>query len=299
MQTNPFDIICMGETVVDLLPQGPAIGGAPLNVAYHLKRMGRNSAVLSAIGKDENGTMLHNFMYKNDINALLQISDDYPSGVASVQPGPDGNRFLLEMRTAWNHIPHPKKIPNSRYIYYGSLAMNSVHNQWILNDLIKSNPQAIPFLDLNIRDPFYSLEVVQYCLKHAKWLKVSDEEVEVMQALHIITGSNANTQQTDSLIHSCRQILHEYELEGVICTRGAKGSFLVQHGEPVLTVDAAPLRHLVDTVGAGDSFTARFIHGMMKKEEFMESLQAASQFAAQICQIPGAIPPEEFDYTLQ
>ncbi|MBE6764223.1 MAG: carbohydrate kinase [Ruminococcaceae bacterium] len=277
-------IAAFGEIVWDVYPDNACLGGAPLNFAAHLARHGHEVYMLSAVGEDDYGEQ-----------ALLQLQDlgvhteyiarlkDKQTGKCLVSLNEAGvPMYDLLQDTAYDHIPTASV--GADVLYFGTLALRSEHNRHTLRQLLDSDRFADVFVDVNIRAPFYSEETIRFAVEQATILKISDEELPtVAKALH--------TQATDQK-RFMQTLMQAYpRLQCLILTRGAEGSYVLHRDDNAVCSCAGKAVEVVSTVGAGDSFSAAFLH-MYSKHEPMERCAAyASTVAGFVVSRQEAVPP--------
>lgn len=283
-------IVGMGEALWDCLPEGRKLGGAPANFAYHVGQFGWHSVVVSAVGNDALGDeILERIEGVNLDHKISRVS--YPTGTVQVTLSGDGiPSYEICENVAWDNIPWSESLEtlakHTKAVCFGSLAQRSAESRnTILRFLGTMDADTERVYDINLRQHFYSLEVIEESLRRATILKLNDEEIEVLQALLQITGTPEEV---------CRKIIERYEtVKMVIFTCGAVCSY-------VFTADATscvetPKVKVADTVGAGDSFTATFVAQYLKGKSIPEAHAIAVQASAFVCTQNGAMPvfPDE------
>lgn len=283
-------IVGMGEALWDCLPEGRKLGGAPANFAYHAGQFGWHTVVVSAIGSDALGDeILERIEAVNLDHQITRVP--YPTGTVQVTLSGEGvPSYEICENVAWDNIPWSEDLEAlakcTKAVCFGSLAQRSVESRnTILRFLGTMDTDTERIYDINLRQHFYSLEVIEESLRRATILKLNDEEIEVVKALFQLTGEPENV---------CRKIISRYEtVKMVILTCGAIGSY-------VFTADQtsffeSPKVKVADTVGAGDSFTATFIAQLLKGKSVPEAHRIAVLASAFVCTQNGAMPkfPEE------
>lgn len=284
-------IVGMGEALWDCLPEGRKLGGAPANFAYHVGQFGWKTVVVSAIGNDPLGDeILERLADVNLEHKIVRVP--FPTGTVQVTLSGDGiPAYEICENVAWDNIPWSDELEalakRTKAVCFGSLAQrNPVSRNTILRFLGTMDADTERIYDINLRQSFYSLEVIEESLKRATILKLNDEEIEVVKALLQITGEPEAV---------CRQLIAKYEsLRMVIVTCGATGSYVFTADE-TSWVDT-PKVTVADTVGAGDSFTATFAANILKGKSVKEAHKLAVQVSAFVCTQNGAMPvlPAEF-----
>lgn len=278
-----------GEVLYDCFPDGrDVLGGAPFNVAWHLQGFGLNPLMITRVGNDALGKKVQETMQEWGMDiAGLQQDAEHPTGQVTVslvngQPGYD-----IVTDQAYDHIQVDaasdvlsKNVTknNPGLIYHGSLALRSKVSRNALETILEFSAAPI-FLDLNLRDPWWEKSLVDKIIKRATWVKLNDEELcEVVG--HSMTNGNALKAYATELFKQCR-------LERLIVTRGERGAFVVSQ-EGIVEGAPAPVENLIDTVGAGDAFSAVTIAGILQGWPIQAALDKALSFASAICQQRGA-----------
>ena len=285
-------IVGMGEALWDCLPEGRKLGGAPANFAYHVGQFGWKTVVVSAIGNDPLGDeILDRLADVNLEHKIVRVP--YPTGTVQVTLSGEGiPAYEICENVAWDNIPWSEELEElakrTKAVCFGSLAQRSaVSRNTILRFLGTMDADTERIYDINLRQSFYSLEVIEESLKRATILKLNDEEIEVVKALLQITGEPQEV---------CRQLIAKYDsLRMVIVTCGAIGSYVFTADETSYV--ETPKVEVADTVGAGDSFTATFCANILKGKPIKEAHKLAVQVSAFVCTQNGAMPVLPKEYT--
>lgn len=281
-------VVGLGECLWDCLPTGKVLGGAPANFAYHASQLDCEGVAVSAIGKDELGDeILSQLADKGLENIISRV--DYPTGTVKVTLDAKGvPNYEIVKNVAWDYIPfgEAEKELASRAdaICFGSLAQRNEVSRKSMMDFIAAAPKGcLKVFDINLRQKFYSLEIIDASLKVSDILKINDEEVDVVKELMGIEGSQADV---------CCEIQKRYNLDMVILTKGENGSeiFSAKGLESSLPT---PKVVVADTVGAGDSFTAAFIASYLNGKSIKECHEIAVNVSAFVCTKKGAMPKLE------
>lgn len=278
-------IVGMGEALWDCLPEGRKLGGAPANFAYHVGQFGWHTVVVSAIGNDPLGDeILERIEAVNLDHQIVRVP--FPTGTVQVTLSGEGiPSYEICENVAWDNIPWTADLEalahRTKAVCFGSLAQRSAESRnTILRFLGTMDQDTERIYDINLRQSFYSLEVIEESLRRATILKLNDEEIEVVKALLQLTGESEEV---------CRQIIARYEtVKMVIFTCGAIGSYVFTADETSY-VDTPKVK-VADTVGAGDSFTATFVAQYLKGKSINEAHRIAVQASAFVCTQNGAMP---------
>lgn len=285
--------IVFGEVLYDCFPDGnDVLGGAPFNVAWHLQGFGLNPLMISRVGNDAHGKKVQDTMQEWGMDvAGLQQDAEHPTGQVTVSLVNGQPSYDIVTDQAYDHIQADAvndvlSKNNPGLIYHGSLALRSEVSRNALESILKIPLQtslqtrAAPiFLDLNLRDPWWETRLVDKIIKRATWVKLNDEELcEVVG--HSMASGNALKAYATELFKQCR-------LERLIVTRGERGAFVVSR-EGVVEGAPVPVKNIMDTVGAGDAFSAVTIAGILQGWPIQATLDKALSFASVICQQRGA-----------
>ena len=282
-------IVAMGDGLWDLFPDGPRFGGATANYACHTSILGAEVFMVSGVGEDDRGKALLQVYQKHGVcTEQVQVLKDYPTGVVHVELNEGGlPTFRIEDNSAWDHWQWNEKIKQkvkaADALYFGTLGQRGVlSKQSIIKALKIAFDRGVPrILDINLRFPFYNSSLIRKSVELCSVLKLSDEElIEVMKACDISLDI--------SIEMSLKNLRAKYGLDLVVMTKGCDGALLVSAddivSQPGFKTD------VVDTVGAGDSFTASMTLGLLEKKEYAEILSDACKVAANVCSHRGAVP---------
>lgn len=280
-------VVGLGEILWDLLPDGRRLGGAPANFAYHCHALGADSFVVSAVGDDKDGTAIFNSLTELGIQtAYLQKVQDYPTGTVSIVLDRNGHAdYTIHSPVAWDTIQWSESLallaPKCDAVCFGSLSQrNPVSRETIQQFLESTGHRCLRVFDINIRQDYATEETVLTSLEYANILKLNDEELPVV-------ASMLGIGETDEA-NVITQLLSKYDLNCVMLTKGPAGSTLYTHDE-VSFCESGEVS-VVDTVGAGDSFTAAAIMGFLRGQSLKEMHQRASKIADFVCTRSGATP---------
>jgi fructokinase len=269
----------VGEVLFDVMPDGGRVlGGAPFNVAWHLEVFGLRPLVITRVGTDDSGDEVLAAMEAWGMDASgVQRDDVYPTGRVQVDLVDGEPTFDILANQAYDHLDGreaTQSIAGKTFslLYHGSLILRDEDSSGVLDDLGERS-QAPIFVDVNLRDPWWNRVDVLASVNRARWVKVNEAE------LGLLAG-------TSDLL-TAESFRKDHELDAVIVTRGGSGVMVVDGGG---TFDsAAPDKvQIVDTVGAGDAFSAMFILGLTHGWATDLTLERALEFAAAVCTVPGA-----------
>lgn len=278
-------IVGFGEALWDVFPEGRKIGGAPANFAYHVAQWGLDSCAVSAIGNDEFGDDIVRKFDENGLNYRLERVD-FPTG--TVQVTLDENKvpsYNIMEGVAWDNIPMTPELEalarDCRAVCFGSLAQRSAVSRATINAFIDMMPEdSLKIFDINLRQHYYTEEIICDSMKKADILKINDEEILVVAQLLDVTEKSER--------EICKVLLDKFDLRMVILTCGDRGSYVLTRDESSW-VDT-PKVSVVSTVGAGDSFTGTFIASILLGKTLRQAHEAAVKVSAYVCTCQGAMP---------
>lgn len=280
---------------MDDFPERQVLGGAPFNVARHLRAFGLNPILITRIGGDAAGEALLAAMewFRMDTRGV-QRDPLRPTGQVMVQREKGGHRFEILPDQAYDYIHAgvARLVALSiqpRMFYFGTLAQRHAVSRRALNLLLQS-AAALKVLDINLRSPWYELATLRRSMQQADILKVNDEELRLIATLFRLSGK-------DDANHA-EQLLKRFSLQQIVVTCGSKGAWLLDAEGKKIDAIRVPDDELatVDTVGAGDGFAAVFMLGMLAHWPIPLALSRANDFARAVCEIPGAIPERDDFY---
>lgn len=282
-------VICFGEILWDFLPAGLFPGGAPFNVAYHLKQLGTDVQLLSGLGRDKLGDELVRRLSDWDISTeLITFHAGLPTGTVVAETGPDGDAtYRITPSVAWDQILFTEDANRQAFkasaLVFGSLALRSRVNRSALDRVLQVLPEkALRVFDINLRAPHDDLELVRAQAKKSDLLKLNAEE-----AARIVL--NADEEQPESEEAMARALAHECGCAMVCITAGSRGAGLLTedrwYWENGCDVEVC------DTVGCGDAFLARLLAHLLNDElPPIECLASACRHGEWVAQQFGATP---------
>ena len=275
--------LCIGEILWDTFPDKKVWGGAPANFIFHTAEFGADATAFSAIGQDDLGTELLSVVAETGINLVAERLI-YPTGKVDVCVNSEGvANYQFNEDCAWDHLPLTSELmtlsQEADLIAFGTLAQrNEISKKTIHKALELKKDSCKVLFDINLRADFYNKEIIEKSLNYTDILKLNEEEIVILQ---------------DLLGLSIQQIIDTYKLELVISTLGSEGSCIMTNSHS-FEYPAVKCK-VIDTVGAGDSFTASFIINYLQGMDIPEAQKLASKVAAYVCEHKGAtvsIPSE-------
>ncbi|MDE3021803.1 MAG: carbohydrate kinase [Pseudomonadota bacterium] len=288
------NVILFGEAVIDVFPEKNIPGGAPFNVARHLRAFGLNPILITRTGNDRARHILLNDMEKFQMDTRgIQCDTRHPTGRVIIQEEIHQHQFEILPNQAYDYIHAglARLVSLSAHpdiLYFGTLAQRTKTSRRALNLLLNSISSP-KMLDVNLRKPWIDASTLHRALHQADILKINDEELTVTaKLLHM---------DSEGIIDRAFQLMQRYPLQQIIVTCGQEGAWLLNQDGTECHVDPVHLHNpLMDTIGAGDGFSAVFILGLLNHWPVPLSLSRANDFAAELCCIRGAIPQDDKFY---
>jgi len=283
-------VICFGEALWDCLPEGRHVGGAPLNVAYHLSRLGCSAWPVSSVGDDSTGRELLEQLQDRGLRTeLIGTRPDKQTGLVNVSLDHGIPTFDVVEDVAWDYIDLPDGFPGSSQpidaVVYGSLAQRAAHNRETLQRLFDATPDALRVFDVNLRPPFDAPARIWALAKEASLIKLNDEEVAMLLGQGSLSGN---------FEASARALQEQTGCDRICITAGSTGAGLL-YLDAWHWVDAVPVQ-VRDTVGAGDAFLAALTQGLLVAPERPEAaLHRAVILASFVAGSDGATPRYKCD----
>ena len=278
-------VVGIGEILWDVFPDHKRLGGAPTNFAFHAHQLGADAWPVSSIGSDALGQeVLQQLISLGMESTYVNVSERHPTGVVEVILNAGKPSYQIHENVAWDHIPFTEALrelaESLDAVCFGSLAQRSEESRETIQSFLSHvRADAIKIFDINLRQAFYNRALIEESLEQANILKLSDEELPTLAEYFALEGM---------VEEQLRKLLQMFTLRMVAFTRGAEGSLLVT---PEGKDDFAGCEcQVVDSVGAGDSFTASLCTGLLKGWPLNEVNAFANQVAAFVCSQKGATP---------
>jgi len=285
IEANLTPVICYGEILWDVLPDGPQPGGAPLNVAYHLNKLGVTTSIISRVGDDENGKKLMGLLDDWGINKmLLQMDEQYATSevIARMNNGNEVSYDIL-FPVAWDFIGYDentsKKIKQASYFIYGSLASRNEVTRNTLFELLE-NDNLIKVFDINLRPPFTGRDLLEALLAKANIVKFNQAELEMAQLLFGGPFGNEASQ--------IKFIQEKFNIPEIIVTKGEFGASYYKNDQ-AFNAWGSEVK-VKDTIGSGDSFLAAFIANHFLKNDPAATIKNSVAMGAFIATKKGGCP---------
>ena len=280
-------IIGMGEALWDMLPEGKKIGGAPANFAYHISQLGLDSRVVSAVGNDRDGDEIIDVFAHKALQTQIERVP-FPTGTVQVTLDAVGVPcYEIKEDVAWDNIPFTEELnrlaQQTHAVCFGSLAQRSTVSRETIHRFLDAMPDEndrLKIFDINLRQNFYTKEILCNSMHKCNILKINDEELVTISRIFGYPGID--------LQDKCWILLAKYNLKMLILTCGTNGSYVFMPG--VISFQETPIVKVADTVGAGDSFTAAFTAAILKGLPMPEAHKFAVEVSAYVCTQSGAMP---------
>jgi fructokinase len=292
MARQKYTVVGLGELLRDMLPSGKQLGGAPANFAYITHLLGDVGLPASRVGCDSLGDEALLRLSQLGLSAeFIQRDPKHPTGTVKVKIASDGQpRFdisgpaawdFLEWSSAWQHLARKADA-----VCFGSLAQRSTSSRATIRSFLQATrPGAVRIFDVNLRQNFYSSQVLKESMSLATVVKLNHEELPRLMSLCELDGRGEGVRDEEA---AARHLLSSYGLKLICVTRGEGGSLLVSCAErsehPGFKVKVA------DTVGAGDAFTAALVHGYLRGLALDQVNETANKVGAWVATQSGATP---------
>ena len=284
---NKRYVVGLGEVLWDVLPEGKKLGGAPANFAYHAGQFlgSDNTIAISALGKDSLADETIEALKEHGLNYVLPRVN-YPTGTVQVTLSGDGiPAYEIKENVAWDNIPYTPEIAeiarNCRAVCFGSLAQRFVTSWATIRQFLDDTPaDCLKIFDINLRQQFYTKDVIEESLKRCNILKINDEELVVIKRMYGYDDLDMRG--------ICEKMLAEYGLKMLVLTCGTNGSYVFAPG--LTSFQETPKVTVADTVGAGDSFTGSFCAAILNGKHIEEAHKKAVEVSAFVCTQNGAMP---------
>ena len=279
-------IIGLGEALWDMLPEGKKLGGAPANFAYHAGQFGLDTVAISALGEDKLADETIEALEQNGLKYLMPRVP-YATGTVQVTLTGEGiPTYEIKENVAWDNIPFNDEIKaaakNCRAVCFGSLAQRNIVSRQTIQQFLDATPEdCIKICDINLRQQFFSKEILEESFKRCNILKINDEELVVVTRMF-------GYQELDD-VKICEKMAKEYNLQMLVLTCGTNGSHVFT-ADGKHSFQPTPKVEVADTVGAGDSFTGSFCAAILNGKPVEEAHRIAVEVSAYVCTQNGAMP---------
>lgn len=288
---RPILAVGLGEILWDVLPGGRTLGGAPANFAYHVNALGGAGVPVSRVGDDELGREALSLLVQRGLNIdAVSVDPDRPTGTVDARVDASGvASYVFPDDVAWDFlVPDENSLAlaaRADAVCFGTLAQRSATSRETIRQFLARAGGALKVFDINLRQDFYTPEIIVGSLDLADALKINDDELRVVTSLFGLPSDERG---------ALRALMERYSLRLAVLTRGAAGSLILSpDGESDLA--GGPVA-VADTIGAGDSFTAALVVGYLAGRSLDEINRFAARVAAYVCSRAGGMPDmlEEF-----
>ncbi|MBQ8064895.1 MAG: carbohydrate kinase [Prevotella sp.] len=285
MMTNKRYVVGLGEALWDVLPEGKKLGGAPANFAYHAGQFGLDTLAVSALGEDALADETIKALKEHGLDYLMPRVA-YPTGTVQVTLSGDGiPAYEIKENVAWDNIPYTPDIADvarsCRAVCFGSLAQRNVTSWATIRQFLDDTPEdCLKIFDINLRQQFFTRDVIEESFRRCNILKINDEELVVIEHMFGYEGLDMRG--------ICERILADYGLKMLVLTCGTNGSYVFAQG--LSSFQPTPKVTVADTVGAGDSFTGSFCAAILNGKSIEEAHRIAVEVSAYVCTQNGAMP---------
>ncbi len=281
-----INAVSYGEVLFDVFDDEKKIGGAPLNLALRTASFGFPVSMISAVGNDEDGKVICDYINENQVNTSgIVTKKDYETGIVQVTLNDHGSAtYEIKFPSAWDFIGLNDDITNivknADVFFFGSLICRNDVSRNTLFSLLDSNPEMFKVFDVNLRKPYYNIELLKQLMNKADFIKFNDEEIlEIASELGF---------KSDNLEENIRFISDKTKTNSICVTLGKRGSVLLWNGK--MYQHAGYTVIVADTVGAGDSFLASLIAKLLSDKNPDSALDFASAVGALVASYNGANP---------
>ncbi len=276
-------VVCFGEILWDVLPGGAKPGGAPMNVAYHLKKLGLQPTIITRVGEDEYGTRLIELMRQHGIaTTYFQTDPVHSTGMVYAEPNENHEvTYDIVYPAAWDFITKDEAtehaLQSADYFIYGSLITRGEQSKSTLFQLLELAKTKV--LDINLRPPFFNQTLIEQLMQQVDILKLNESELALIAGWY---------NDAADIKEQLRFLQDKFQVPTVIVTRGGDGAILNLNGalyeHPGYKVQVA------DTVGSGDAFLAGMLYKLSQNTPPQQALNFASAIGALVASYSGAWP---------
>ncbi|WP_321393556.1 carbohydrate kinase [uncultured Desulfuromusa sp.] len=278
--SEQVNIYIFGEVLFDCFPTGEQVlGGAPFNVAWHLQALGDSPQLISRVGKDQHGDRILQAMSGWGLKtSAIQVDSTHPTGRVEVSITDNEPSYTIVPDSAFDFIslPDPGSFSSGGILYHGTLSLRNETSRKTLLEIVHSH-HVKTFFDVNLRFPWWHRDEVCEWLKNATWVKMNQDE---LTALSNHQGSDIQLQMAE--------MQETYGLEQLIVTRGEQGALIRTAAGKFHSLVPGKVACLIDTVGAGDAFSAIYLHALRGGWSIEKTLYHAQCFAGKVVGLRGA-----------
>jgi fructokinase len=283
---QPVEIVGLGEVLWDLLPGGRQLGGAPFNFVFHCHQLGHASVMVSRVGADDLGRDVRAGVRGLGLSdELIQDDDAHPTGTVSVAVDERGQpTFTIHEDVAYDHLawhaPLEAVFGSASAVCFGTLSQRHPMARATIQQALRWARNALVVYDVNLRQQFYARDVIEESLGACRWAKLNDAELLVLRDLLSLAGRTESASLAD--------LRRRYRVELAALTRGERGC-LIQTDDEEVVLPGVPVT-VVDTVGAGDAFTAGLLCCAIEGRSVADAAAFANRLAARVAASTGGTP---------
>lgn len=286
-----MNITSIGEILFDIYPTHKKLGGAPLNFIYHIRKITDSGNIISRVGNDVLGAKALSEIQKHKITPqFIQLDSSHPTGAANIEMNEHNEpTFSIETDRAFDFIESNEDVEElidyeTDVLYFGTLSQRNKTSRKTIQSYF--NRSIKYFCDVNLRQNFYSEEILKRSLETADIVKVNYGELETLNTL--LLSGEYNTERVAT------ELMEQFQISLLAITRGKDGATLFENGKR--SDFSTPLSEVVDTTGAGDAFSSVLCIGFMQGWELLQINKLANDFASEICKVDGALPKSDRIY---
>jgi fructokinase len=286
MKPAPVEIVGLGEILWDLLPGGRQLGGAPFNFAFHCHQLGHTSIMVSRVGKDQLGREIRETLRRLGLSdTALQEDAVHPTGTVSVAVDERGQpAFTITPDVAYDHLAWDESLETlfgqAQAVCFGTLVQRHPTARAAVQRALRTARNALVVYDVNLRQHFYSRDVIEASLAASRWVKLNKDELVVLWDLLSLSGNRDVAVLAD--------LRRRYDVELAALTRGDRGC-LIQTEDEEIAVPGLPVT-VADTVGAGDAFSAGLLVYVLEGKPLADAAVFANRLAARVASAAGGTP---------
>ena len=280
------EILGVGEILWDLFPTGPQLGGAPFNFVCHCHQLGHAALMVSRVGTDERGHAIRAAVRRLGLpDDFIQGDAAHPTGTVAVAVDERGQpTFTITPEVAYDYLVWEQRLDalarHVQALCFGTLIQRHAIARATVQRLVHAASNALIVCDVNLRQHFYNREIIEESLHACRWVKLNDGELATLRDLLGLAGENESALLSD--------LRGRYSVELACLTRGANGC-LVQTDDEEIAAPGIPIT-VVDTVGAGDAFTAGLLCAVLEGRELGDATAFANRLAARVAAAAGGTP---------
>jgi fructokinase len=278
-------IVGLGEVLWDLLPAGKVLGGAPFNFTFHCHQLGQAAVMVSRVGRDELGQQIRAAMRELGLDdSFVQDDGEHPTGTVGVEVDSAGQPSFTIHPGAWDHLDWEERLEallgQAQAVCFGTLIQRNDSAHATVRRALHAARNALIVYDVNLRQDYFSREVLEESLRASRWVKLNDSELSVLRSMFDLSGTSESAMVAD--------LRKRFGAELVALTRGERGC-LVQTADEEVAVSGVRVQ-VVDTIGAGDAFTAGLVCTVLEGRSVADAARFANRLAACVAARAGGTP---------